>query len=116
MLALALFALAGVTGCSHTEVVGSNRTLHVAISEYRLNPARVRVTTGSLTILVRNVGRLTHNLVIGSGGQKEAGTTTIWPGQSTALTVNLAPGTYSMSSNLQSDQALGVDGTLEVTR
>jgi uncharacterized cupredoxin-like copper-binding protein len=111
-----LFALVAVAGCSHTTVVGRNRTVNVAISEYRLNPGRVRVTTGTFTILVHNVGRLTHNLVIGSGGHKEAGTTTIWPGQHAELTVNLAPGTYSMTSNLQSDQALGVDGTLEVTR
>jgi plastocyanin len=116
MLALALFALTGVTGCSHTEVVGSNRMLRVAISEYRLNPARVRVATGNLTIYVHNYGRLTHNLVIGLAGHKEAGTDTIWPGQSAEFTVDLAPGTYSMSSTLQSDQVLGVDGTLQVTR
>jgi plastocyanin len=115
-LALALFALVGLDGCSHTEVVTSNRMLRVAISEYRLNPARVQVTTGSLTIYVHNVGRLTHNLVIGQAGHKEAGTATVWPGQSAQMTVDLAPGRYSMTSTIQSDQVLGVDGTLEVTR
>jgi plastocyanin len=115
-LALALFALLLLAGCSRTEDVGANRTLSVAISEYRLNPPRARVATGTLTIYVHNFGRLTHNLVIGQSGRKEAGTATIWPGQSTELTVDLPPGTYSLTSTILSDQVLGVYGTLVVTK
>ena len=114
-LALVLVALILPAGCSHTEVVGSDHTLHVAISEYRLNPTKAKVTAGVLVIYVRNFGRLVHNLVITRDGVKTGSTNPIWPGQSVELAVSLTPGTYSMASTLLSDQALGTYGTLEVT-
>ncbi len=55
-------------------MVAKQRTLHVALSEYRVTPQSVRVSAGALTIFVHNYGRLTHNLVISLGGQPEATT------------------------------------------
>jgi plastocyanin len=111
-----LLAVALVAGCSHTTVVGSDETLHVALNEYRLDPARVRASAGVITIYVRNFGRLTHDLVISRNGQAVAGTNPVPPGQSGELYIDLPPGTYSMASRIRSDQALGIYGTLLVTR
>ena len=93
--------------------VGADRTLSVALTEYHLNPQSARVGAGTLTILVRNYGRLTHNLVISMNGQPTASTRPPGPGQSTTITVSLTAGSYQMASTILSDQALGEYGTLD---
>jgi hypothetical protein len=113
MASLAVASLGG--GCGHTRSVASDRTLRVALGEYRLNPQSARVSQGTLAILVHNYGRLTHNLVVSANGQLVDGTKPIAPGQSAELDLSLAAGTYSMASTIQSDQALGESGTLTVT-
>jgi hypothetical protein len=115
-LALVTICLMLLGGCSETRVVGSDRAVHIALSEYRLNPERVSVSAGVLTIYVHNYGRLTHNLVVSENGQTTASTKPLWPGQSTALALDLAPGRYSIASTILSDQALGAYGTLNVTQ
>jgi hypothetical protein len=115
-LTLAALALAWAGGgCGHTQRVGSDRTLRVALTEYHLNPQSARVSGGAVTILVHNYGRLTHNLAISRGGQSAGATKPIAPGESAVLTLTLAPGTYLMASTILSDEALGEYGTLKVT-
>ncbi len=115
-LIMASLALAWVGGgCSNTRRVGSDRTLQVALSEYRLNPQSASVSAGTVSIFVHNYGRLTHNLVVSMNGQIVDGTKPIPPGDGTELDLSLAPGTYLMSSTILSDQALGEYGTLTVT-
>jgi len=104
-----------ITGCGHTERVGGDRTLRVALTEYRLNPQRASVSAGTLTIIVHNFGRLTHNLSLTRGGQSAGSTKPIAPGESAQLTVTLAPGSYVMASTILDDQALGEYGSLQVT-
>lgn len=101
-------------GCSHTRQVGANRTLELALTEYRLNPDDVSTSDGLLAIVVHNYGRLTHNLVVSANGQSVAGTKPIPPGQTAELDLDLAPGTYLMASTILSDEALGAYGTLTV--
>jgi hypothetical protein len=105
-----------LAGCGHTAQVGVNRTFQVALTEYHVSPQRVRAPAGTLTIFVHNYGRLSHNLVISSGGRPDASTQPIPPGQTSELLATLAPGNYLMSSTILSDQALGAYGTLIVTR
>jgi hypothetical protein len=114
-LALAIGVSCLLGGCSHTHVVAADRTLHLALSEYRINPADVRVSSGIVTIFVRNYGRLTHDLVISHGGQSVASTPPVPPGDTAEMILDFAPGTYSMASTILSDQALGQYGTLNVT-
>jgi hypothetical protein len=105
----------GISGCGHAAAVGRDRTLHVALSEYRVIPQNVRVSAGLLTILVRNDGKLTHNLAVLHGDQRIDVTPPLWPGTGGQLSVVLAPGRYTLESTLFSDQALGAYGTLTVT-
>jgi hypothetical protein len=111
----ALMLACAASGCGHTQRVGSDRTLSVALTEYHLNPQSAQASAGPLTIVVRNYGRLTHNLVISLNGQPAGSTRPLAPGQSAAITLNLTRGSYQMSSTILSDQALGADGTLTVT-
>jgi Cupredoxin-like domain len=116
MLAGVLLSLVALlAGCGATAQVGSDRTLQVALTEYHVAPQRVRAPSGPLAILVHNYGRLTHNLVISTGGQSEASTAPIPPGQTTELIATLPPGRYLLASTILSDEALGAYGTLIVT-
>jgi plastocyanin len=91
-------------------------TVQIALVEYRLNPDRVTARAGTVIVLVRNYGRLTHNLVISSDGHPDGAIRPLPPGGWGQATVALGPGTYQLSSTVQSDQALGLSGTLIVTR
>jgi hypothetical protein len=102
-------------GCASTARVGSSRVFQLAVTEYHLAPQSVNVPSGTLSIFVHNDGRLTHNLVISTGGRPLASTQPIPPGQTTELLTALPAGKYLMSSTILSDQALGAYGTLTVT-
>jgi hypothetical protein len=104
-----------IAGCGHTAGVGRDRTLQVALTEYQVVPRKVHVSAGELTIIVRNEGKMTHNLAVSSNNQLIQETPPIWPGTTSQLAVVLAPGRYTISSTLFSDQALGEYGTLTVT-
>lgn len=114
-LAAAGAAAALLCGCSHTDVIATQRTVYVALSEYRITPQSVSISAGALTILVHNYGRVTHNLVISIDSQPEASTRPIAPGQSAELALSLPPGNYQMVSTILDDQALGAYGTLHIT-
>jgi hypothetical protein len=108
-------SIALLAGCGSTAQVGADGTLRVGLSEYHVHPQSVRAVTGTLSIVVHNYGRLSHNLVISLGGRPQASTRPIPPGQTAQLFAILAPGEYLMSSSVLSDQALGTYGTLTVT-
>jgi hypothetical protein len=114
-LALLAASLVLLSGCGRTLLVGSDRTLSVGLTEYRIAPQSIHAPPGLLTILVHNYGRLTHNLVISRAGQPEAATAPISPGETAELAVTLGPGTYLVASTILSDQALGAYGTLTVS-
>jgi hypothetical protein len=74
----------------------------------------VQASAGELSLFVRNLGRLTHNLSVRANGQPVAATKPIAPGRSAWLYLYLAPGHYMIASTLFSDQALGQYGTLVI--
>ncbi len=117
-LALACALSAGglglLAGCGSTTHVGANRSIVLGLTEYRITPQRVEAHSGELSINVRNLGRLTHNLSVLASGQAVDSTKPIPPGQSAWLYLDLAPGSYTMASTLFSDQDLGQYGTLIV--
>jgi plastocyanin len=112
---LAPVLIAALTGgCGQAEHVGSDRTLAVALTEYRLNPKTATVGSGTLTIVVHNYGRLSHNLVLARDGQTAGSTRAIPPGQTAEIVLSVTRGSYTMSSTILSDTALGESGTLKV--
>lgn len=113
---LAGLAALALGACGHTEVVGAGRTVQIVVTEYRLTPQRVSVPAGELTLVVRNLGRLAHNLAVSQGGRITAQTRPIQPGASASLTLEVASGSYVMASTLFDDQSLGAYGSLIVSR
>ena len=110
----AALAAATIAGCGHQTVVGSNRTLQLALTEYRVVPQTTRARPGQLAIVVRNEGRLTHNLTLSRGRTVLAQTVPLPPGASAELVLTLTSGRYLLASTLFSDQTLGEYGTLTV--
>jgi iron uptake system EfeUOB component EfeO/EfeM len=115
-LALLVAAVLLVTACGHTEVAGTGRTVHIQLSEYRLQPQSIRVSRGLVTIIVHNHGLLDHNLTLFQNGQTVDAINPLSPGETSQMTLFLSPGTYSMVSTVLSDQSLGAYGTLRVTK
>jgi hypothetical protein len=111
----ALVCAVALSACGHVQVIGADRTLHVALTEYRLRPQDARMSSGPLTIFVHNYGRLTHNLSLSTGHVSAGSTSPLLPGQSAVLSVYLPPGHYQMASTILDDEALGEYGTLTVT-
>lgn len=72
------------------------------------------MSTGTVSMLIHNYGRLTHNLVVSENGTSIASTHGIPPGGEAELDLSLAPGTYLMTSTILSDEALGEYGTITV--
>ena len=105
-----------LAGCGHTAAVGTSRTIRIALSEYRVNPQSIRSRQGELTLVVENDGRLAHDLAVSSHGRIVGQTPPLQPGGRASLFLSLSAGSYLMTSTLFSDQALGVYGTLTVTR
>jgi hypothetical protein len=105
-----------IAGCGHVADTGSKSpaTLQVALNEYRVTPQDVRAPSGTVTFIVHNYGRLTHDLVINHDGEQVAATEPLAPGQTADLVATLTPGQYLMSSVILSDQALGAYGTLRI--
>jgi hypothetical protein len=115
LAAVIVLLAAGLAGCGAAARVAAGGTLQVALTEYHVAPQSVGAASGTLTIVVHNYGRLSHDLVISSHGIPLASTKPIAPGQSAELFTTLAAGTYLMSSTILSDQALGAYGTLTVS-
>ncbi len=117
---LAICAIAAIAvasaGCSHPVPVGRSRLVPIALTEYRVRPDNLVASAGSLTFEVRNLGRLSHNLVIASGSSVLGATRPIPPGQTGTVSVTLPPGRYSISSSIRFDETLGDRGTLLITR
>ena len=110
VLAVALAA----ARCGYVADVGSGGSVQIALNEYRITPQDVHAGAGTLTFVVPNYGRLTHDLVLTRDGRPAAATEPLGPGQSTELVATLSPGQYLMASTILSDQALGAYGTLKV--
>jgi hypothetical protein len=110
---LALTA-AAIGGCTHVVRAGPGRTLQVALDEYRVDPSSASAASGVLTLIVRNYGRLSHNLVVSANGYEDGSTQAIPPGSEATLLLDLTPGVYTIYSSILNDDALGAHGTLTV--
>jgi len=119
--ALAAVVLA-LGACGGDEVFRTDRPiLRITLDEYRIMPQNVEVKAGRMKVVVRNAGRLTHNLAIqvphGPGGKPTpvARVATMQPGQTAdPIKITLAPGEYRLACTIANHDDLGQFGTLKV--
>jgi len=131
VLLCAATLLGGCGGSEPDPILDRDRTLHLKLDEYRIEPAAVEVRSDSfpvkIHIVARDVGRLTHNVRIESveeGAEQGTsvqptvygGTDTAQPGQTVSGDVSLWPGRYRMTCTISNHDNLGQYGELNVTR
>lgn len=122
MLAAGAAAAAAIAGCGGGPVTTvRGQTLRLRLDEYRIEPARIRIRAGRITILARDTGILTHNVAVESPKRKPgrpftqyARTRTMHPGQSATLTITLRPGVYRLACTIANHDDLGQYATLHV--
>ena len=122
VLTAAVLVLAGCGGAGPFKT--DRPQLKLTLDEYRIVPQDVVVKPGRMKFVVRNAGRLTHNLVIQIPPQKAGDppepvpggrVDTMQPGQTAnPIKVTLAPGEYRLVCTIANHDDLGQFGTLKV--
>ena len=131
--AAALGVLAGAGGAGAAparDATASAARIKVVLTEWKLVPSVVRVSPGRTTFVVRNMGKIPHELVIVRTGRhhhalpmagsqaSEAGLMgeieEFLPGQTRRLIVKLAPGKYVLLCNLPGHYMAGQYASLRV--
>jgi plastocyanin len=106
---------AGAAGCRGEEAVrAENRTVEAELHAYRIEPQRVEVDAGRITLRARTAGPLAHNLRVRQGRRVIGGTDTQPPGGRSEATVTLEPGDYRMFCSISNHESLGMYGGLIV--
>jgi uncharacterized cupredoxin-like copper-binding protein len=86
-------------------------------TEFKITTATTTLKAGSYTFDVQNKGQFPHDLLIATPDGSQIGkSTTIAPGSSATMQVNLSgPGTYTIWCDVDAHRAEGMQGTLTVT-
>jgi plastocyanin len=101
---------------SVTASVANAQSVHVTLSEWKIQMSRDTVQAGAVTFEVRNTGQMTHAFTVrGEGVDK--GTREISARQAGSLTVTLKPGTYEVFCPMseESHKQAGMSRKLVVT-
>jgi plastocyanin len=122
-LALAVVALAGCGGRGSSKgttrqaaaPASSVKTIEIKETEYKLTPSTVTIpSTGTVTFKATNAGHTDHALEIEGNGVEQK-TSTISPGSSATLTVNLSKaGTYDLYCPIDGHRSMGMEAKLTV--
>ncbi|MEA2235127.1 MAG: hypothetical protein QOD83_4943 [Solirubrobacteraceae bacterium] len=124
--ALLLLGAATLVGCGGGPSYAHDRdgALRITLDEYRVRPENIQVPAGRIHLIVRNTGRLTHNLAIESFAHAEGEeptlygrTDTLHPGErgSEQKPITLKPGKYRLTCTIGNHDDLGQYGELKVT-
>ena len=104
------------------------RTVNVALGEMYVRPSRSTITAGKVTFVARNMGMLTHELMIERMPMKMSGPgkpiesaaqgmiADMGHGGTGKMTIKLAPGTYMLFCNVPGHYASGQHTLFTVTR
>ena len=118
-LVVVLAGCGGSSGGSKTQAApsssGGGQTIQVKETEYKLTPSSFTVSKpGTVTFVAKNAGTIDHALEVEGNGVEEE-TSTISPGSSAKLTVDLSKnGTYEVYCPIDGHRKEGMEGELVV--
>jgi uncharacterized cupredoxin-like copper-binding protein len=92
--------------------VAKGVTVQVQEKEYKITLGTSKVKAGTITFVVKNVGKIPHNLTIQQGGKH---TPNIGPGKTAKLTVTLKKGAYTLYCSVPGHRQLGMVAKLTAT-
>jgi uncharacterized cupredoxin-like copper-binding protein len=85
------------------------RTIAVSETEFKIAVPSASLTPGKYTFVVKNAGKLAHDLVFeGSNVSGREGTPLIQPGGTSKVTVSLAKGDYTLYCSVDSHRQAGM--------
>lgn len=95
------------------QVQSETKEIQVTASEYFFLPSTIKVDKGdTLTLTLRNAGKMSHNLVFEALGIE---TKTVQKGQSDTIEFTASEaGTFSFYCSIGNHRDLGMEGSLEV--
>src|SRR5919201_5014664 len=82
-------------------------------SQLRYNKKTLQADAGKVTIAMSNPSALSHSVAIGGKGVNAAGPV-VAPGDTSTVSANLEPGTYTFFCNVPGHREAGMQGTLTV--
>jgi uncharacterized cupredoxin-like copper-binding protein len=85
----------------------------VELKDFAIMLDKSTVSPGMVTFNVKNSGPSPHNFNVKVNGE-EKGVTTLDPGKTATLTLNLPAGAYDFRCNIPGHDLLGMKGTLTV--
>jgi uncharacterized cupredoxin-like copper-binding protein len=89
-------------------------TINVAVEDFNFTLDSSQLNAGATTFVVKNNGSMRHDFAISGNGIKQR-TEKIDPGETTELTVELEPGTYTYICTIPGHEELGMKGTFTVS-
>lgn len=88
-------------------------TVHIGLKDFRLDPDSVKAKAGTITFVLKNGGRYTHDFrVEGQGIDDKA--PKVGQGRTFEWQIALTPGTYRISCPISNHADRGMTGTLDV--
>ncbi len=93
----------------------SGTTIAVELKDFAIALDKSTVTAGMVTFTIKNTGPSPHNFsVLINGEEKGIAPTTLDPGKTATLTLDLKAGAYTYRCNIPGHDLLGMKGTLTV--
>jgi uncharacterized cupredoxin-like copper-binding protein len=83
-------------------------------TDFKFSQPKATAKSGAVTIKLDNQGQTGHAISVEGKGVEEKKTSTIGPGQSTSLKVNLKPGKYEFYCPVDGHKQLGMKGEITV--
>ena len=105
-------AVFGVEKSEAKSETAAGATVNVQEREYKITLSPVKVKAGTVTFVVKNTGKIPHNLTIQQGGKHTA---SIGPGKTAKLTVALKKGSYTLYCSVPGHRQLGMVAKLTAT-
>ncbi|MBI3979383.1 MAG: cupredoxin domain-containing protein [Chloroflexi bacterium] len=112
-------AVAAAAGAVPAQPAGSQRatvlqgTVRVSQKDFKLDPDTITVKAGSITFVLKNEGRYTHDFRVEGEGFDEKGPK-VGSGRSLEWRISLKPGEYRISCPVSNHADRGMVGTLTV--
>lgn len=82
--------------------------------QLKYNTNQLTAKAGNVTITMKNMSPVGHNVTIESASGTQVGATPTFQGGSKTLTANLKPGTYKFFCSVPGHRMAGMEGTLVV--